>query len=241
MSWTGWDHPRIRGEHGQHARDSVGEAGSSPHTRGALDRPVVFDVSSRIIPAYAGSTIPLSPRLSCSPDHPRIRGEHSPGASAPAQWAGSSPHTRGAPSATSSASPGLRIIPAYAGSTSGTSTSRDMRTDHPRIRGEHLAACARDAAGLGSSPHTRGALSGPRTQTERHRIIPAYAGSTSTTGEEGDPPGDHPRIRGEHRPELLCRQRVDGSSPHTRGAPVVHRLARLVGGIIPAYAGSTRR
>ena len=33
----------------------------------------------------------------------------------------------------------------------------------------------------------------------------------------------------------------DGSSPHTRGAPRLVRLGAGQGGIIPAYAGSTRR
>ena len=70
------DHPRIRGEHGQHARDSVGEAGSSPHTRGARRGRVPDRVASGIIPAYAGSTVIASSPLSPREDHPRIRGEH---------------------------------------------------------------------------------------------------------------------------------------------------------------------
>ena len=138
---------------------------------------------------------------------------------------GSSPHTRGAP---------------YA-------TKAPLR-DHPRIRGEHhdiplLGVLARGIipayAGSttdvvcasveyeGSSPHTRGAR-----WTARGRR---------------PPPGDHPRIRGEHDWPCLVRDQElgiipayagstphhtihcessEGSSPHTRG-------------IIPAYAGST--
>ena len=52
---------------------------------------------------------------------------------------------------------------------------------------------------------------------------------------------DHPRIRGEHGDDVVGYESDDGSSPHTRGA---HRHRLGLGrrqGIIPAYAGSTRR
>ena len=133
---------------------------------------------------------------------------------------GSSPHTRGA------------LL--------GGSHGERANVDHPRIRGEHMASSTLDFpwpwiipayAGstarrqdhidgrLGSSPHTRGAL------------------STVTWGTSM--PEDHPRIRGEHRPlglprgdragiipayagsTLLYVQMPGphvGSSPHTRGA-----------------------
>ena len=50
------DHPRIRGEHFPEPGLDVGQAGSSPHTRGALRFLGVVGLSSGIIPAYAGST-----------------------------------------------------------------------------------------------------------------------------------------------------------------------------------------
>ena len=198
----GRDHPRIRGEH-QHKRERTrpihginpayagstrwsgmtanGVTGSSPHTRGARCRE-------------------NSP-AACGRDHPRIRGEHAregqgeggaegiipayAGSTRPMplslyQLRGSSPHTRGAPHA--------------------TSRGRHSAEDHPRIRGEHsmrhVQRCCRVGiipayAGStmissqswvpvpGSSPHTRGARAGmgcSRLATE-----------------------DHPRIRGEHR------------------------------------------
>ena len=50
---------------------------------------------------------------------------------------------------------------------------------------------------------------------------------------------DHPRIRGEHDYIKNAPNGLDGSSPHTRGAPR-RRAARPAGErIIPAYAGST--
>ena len=50
---------------------------------------------------------------------------------------GSSPHTRGALSDRGYLICGVRIIPAYAGSTATGPTGARIRRDHPRIRGEH--------------------------------------------------------------------------------------------------------
>ena len=153
------DHPRIRGEHVDHARHAPGEAGSSPHTRGAPSKSRPGGSATRIIPAYAGSTSSKSAQTSPLRDHPRIRGEHPRRALRSLGRRGSSPHTRGAPS-------------------SGPPTTT-RRTDHPRIRGEHRLSGLYTGDGQGSSPHTRGArLRGARRHQER-RIIPAYAGSTS--------------------------------------------------------------
>ena len=180
-AWSPGDHPRVRGEHHK--------------------RPTTKDGVSRIIPAYAGSTVAKdgdgraaagsSPRTrgapsthppprACSWDHPRVRGEHYFTELAKISKSG--------------------IIPAYAGSTSPRSRSarRDTRSsprtrgalgearnpinclrDHPRVRGEH--GRARSASFLG------------------YGIIPAYAGSTPSTATS---------TRG-----------VPGSSPRTRGAP----------------------
>ena len=70
-----------------------------------------------IIPAYAGSTSTAQPTVPASKDHPRIRGEHGDGELAALREIGSSPHTRGARPGIPSHREGVRIIPAYAGST----------------------------------------------------------------------------------------------------------------------------
>ena len=111
------------------------------------------------------------------------------------------------------------IIPAYAGSTATRRRLPPGAPDHPRIRGEHGEPRVRPAAALGSSPHTRGARYSP--------------GSCHPT------PPDHPRIRGEHEGLGQWSRRDTGSSPHTRGARGGSLLLGGVGGIIPAYAGST--
>ena len=70
-------------------------------------------------------------------------------------------------------------------------------------------------------------------------IIPAYAGSTVVVPHLRATLGDHPRIRGEHVLTHLHPGEIEGSSPHTRGAPIADAGLQGRDGIIPAYAGST--
>ena len=94
------DHPRIRGEHVTVFILSLIDGGSSPHTRGAR----------------------VDPWEDAGPcwDHPRIRGEHSSRSFRRSMALGSSPHTRGALKQLIGPGNSARIIPAYAGSTSGS-------------------------------------------------------------------------------------------------------------------------
>ena len=52
---------------------------------------------------------------------------------------------------------------------------------------------------------------------------------------------DHPRIRGEHALAILRVTAPLGSSPHSRGTRYSRRYFWRRGGIIPAFAGNTRR
>ena len=152
---------------------------------------------------------------------------------------GSSPLARGA---RVQAGPGPatgRIIPARAGSTSRGRRRRWCSQDHPRSRGEHASSVVSQAWWFGSSPLARGA------PVVRHRplagagIIPARAGSTSSTCRSGRRGRDHPRSRGEHSHTSPLRSTATGSSPLARGARR-SRPERMGGrGIIPARAGST--
>ena len=174
------------------------------------------------------------------PDHPRIRGEHGVARGECVFAEGSSPHTRGARPWGQRGGEVLRIIPAYAGSTTKLAAVIAETPDHPRIRGEHLDSFHVAGVGVGSSPHTRGARQAGPQYGLRQRIIPAYAGSTAHRRSPAGPPTDHPRIRGEHCRRQAIVTTPPGSSPHTRGA----RLHDLIGDpgvrIIPAYAGSTK-
>ena len=172
------DHPRIRGEHDVYDMVTARGRGSSPHTRGARPGACTIAASSRIIPAYAGSTQFSPARSPKRRDHPRIRGEHAGAVQELPIGGGSSPHTRGAPPRSSPGSRPSRIIPAYAGSTVAGLPTGHSRWDHPRIRGEHDGEGPVDGVQGGSSPHTRGARSRRSVCDDRRRIIPAYAGST---------------------------------------------------------------
>ena len=131
------------------------------------------------------------------------------------------------------------IIPAYAGSTPCDAIYTPTEMDHPRIRGEHSTAMAQPVPSPGSSPHTRGAPEDWLDLAVPIGIIPAYAGSTFDSEFLCGPGTDHPRIRGEHAVHRVLCDKLDGSSPHTRGA--LSRTCRRAPGwrIIPAYAGST--
>ena len=72
-------------------------------------------------------------------------------------------------------------------------------------------------------------------------IIPAYAGNTTYHPILQVHPGDHPRICGEHARNAPMKSVAGGSSPHMRGTLAAHVDLRRVAGIIPAYAGNTRR
>ena len=235
------DHPRIRGEHDRLGRLRDQPLGSSPHTRGARVEPHAGLLSRRIIPAYAGSTAGPGRRRGARADHPRIRGEHPRTIRAPDAPPGSSPHTRGARGCAHDCRGRAGIIPAYAGSTARESADATWVEDHPRIRGEHDRLGRLRDQPLGSSPHTRGALHAASQVLRAAGIIPAYAGSTGAPVGRAGSVGDHPRIRGEHVKLPPIHLRSGGSSPHTRGAPVVGWPGWSRGGIIPAYAGSTGR
>ena len=174
---------------------------------------------------------------------------------------GSSPHVRGALKCGFAAVPGLRIIPACAGSTGvvlmrffpngiipacAGSTKRFSSTempfrDHPRMCGEHLDAGSEQKPCPGSSPHVRGALLRLLIAATIGGIIPACAGSTSRKPEAKEFQRDHPRMCGEHGIDVCFIDEAQGSSPHVRGAPDDGLLRHLHEGIIPACAGSTLR
>ena len=172
--------------------------GSSPHTRGARPPASHWGALAGIIPAYAGSTGCSGLGSGLRPDHPRIRGEHQYSSTMIIARSGSSPHTRGARRPPTSPTELAGIIPAYAGSTARRKPQRKKEPDHPRIRGEHFQVYLERHYACGSSPHTRGARGTSRSKLTPRRIIPAYAGSTTSPSAPDSRAKDHPRIRGEH-------------------------------------------
>ena len=214
------DHPRMCGEHEAWSPQHTMQAGSSPHVRGARDLIAIPSAVVGIIPACAGSTIPLRQPNRVIRDHPRMCGEHDNTQRHRRTDRGSSPHVRG-------------------------STKRHqwcwlICRDHPRMCGEHQIVAWNAGSTQGSSPHVRGALSLRLALRGRTGIIPACAGSTSYSYIRSSSARDHPRMCGEHD---VCDSGLavnQGSSPHVRGALLCAELGLRVGGIIPACAGSTQ-
>ena len=110
-----------------------------------------------IIPADAGSTIPMRQQLLGSRDHPRGCGEHFRCFVSSLFGPGSSPRMRGAPVRPDTHVRYRRIIPADAGSTFRRQRPIAVVKDHPRGCGEHLAAGFNWHLTTGSSPRMRGA------------------------------------------------------------------------------------
>ena len=186
------------GEHAFSQCQPRTQAGSSPHVRGALIQTVMSVIQQGIIPACAGSTYMRLSSRRATRDHPRMCGEHNPLALKRYALTGSSPHVRGALDSAIVAASNVGIIPACAGSTRPRQSRSRQGWDHPRMCGEHTAVQRAINAGVGSSPHVRGALGLVCCILNELGIIPACAGSTR--GERGNV------------------QLVVGSSPHVRGA-----------------------
>ena len=132
-----------------------------------------------------------------------------------------------------------RIIPALAGNTVHARSAEWTAGDHPRSRGEYFGGGAVVDVGEGSSPLSRGILGrGGRPRTGE-RIIPALAGNTPRPAQADPRRRDHPRSRGEYGASEGFDTIEDGSSPLSRGIPLLKILGLGAARIIPALAGNT--
>ena len=93
--------------------------------------------------------------------------------------------------------------------------------------------------GAGSSPLTRGKLLRLDRGGGRGRLIPAHAGKTWPCASNVERKPAHPRSRGENVVAVISASGVAGSSPLTRGKPLVKSRAFEETRLIPAHAGKT--
>ncbi len=214
--------------------------GSPPLTRGPQGSSVQRVDQDGITPAYAGTTSKFSPVSSHSRDHPRLRGDHASIQSHTGHPSGSPPLTRGPRASVEDLQRGLRITPAYAGTTSTRASECSLSRDHPRLRGDHIPGGPDDGTSLGSPPLTRGPLVVPLGQLPDLGITPAYAGTTGYGSIRRVGRWDHPRLRGDHEPPACPYPSCPGSPPLTRGPLSAIAIQSLLFGITPAYAGTTR-
>ena len=133
-------HPRSRGENTDTPPDVVAPIGSSPLTRGKHGVLSLGSWSGRLIPAHAGKTTYYA-RGACNRwAHPRSRGENDPTDPSHPLATGSSPLTRGKPTAVYDHFTWHRLIPAHAGKTHRSTRFQRRRGAHPRSRGENADA-----------------------------------------------------------------------------------------------------
>ena len=175
---TRWAHPRSRGENFVIWRMSTRECGSSPLTRGKLQRQGQTHPVVGLIPAHAGKTRTPACSTSRKRAHPRSRGENDHLHACSARSAGSSPLTRGKRVCGRHVGKGKRLIPAHAGKTRRLARDRARLAAHPRSRGENVRFRKSVRICGGSSPLTRGKLVSAASQLPLTGLIPAHAGKT---------------------------------------------------------------
>ena len=175
--------------------------------------------NSGIIPARAGFTRGLYVLGVKASDHPRSCGVYSVLTLVAFFIYGSSPLVRGLRESQYVRQSHGGIIPARAGFTLKSFTTKIIEEDHPRSCGVYVGAVGVHFGFPGSSPLVRG-LQDP---------IP-----------EGAPKNlDHPRSCGVYFLASSRLRPVRGSSPLVRGLPGTASMFLRVGGIIPARAGFT--
>ena len=93
----------------------------------------------------------------------------------------------------------------------------------------------------GSSPLTRGKLRDRQARDDSAGLIPAHAGKTRARCAAGWRRRAHPRSRGENVAPPNAPPTPRGSSPLTRGKPLLTRSSNQTHRLIPAHAGKTQR
>ena len=176
---------------------------------------------TRITPACAGKTPIMLLSMCAWPDHPRMRGEDAVQFDISRIHCGSPPHARGRRGCLPSFPTPPRITPACAGKTARWSTARQMRRDHPRMRGEDATSALSRARSAGSPPHARGRLAVSSARAVPCRITPACAGKTPTGRGHGRLSGDHPRMRGEDLDSIARRLLHQWITPACAGKTLV--------------------
>ena len=110
-------HPHVRGEHAASVQMPYTIVGSSPRAWGTLALNDDGTLSLRFIPTCVGNTGARSAANWRRTVHPHVRGEHTRGASAPADYAGSSPRAWGTRLPHAEPAEQRRFIPTCVGNT----------------------------------------------------------------------------------------------------------------------------
>ena len=115
---------------------------------------------------------------------------------------------------------------------------------HPHVCGEHSRATVAPGAVAwlpGSSPRMRGTPFRRDCFSSSGGLIPTYAGNTHIEASTGTHRRAHPHVCGEHSFMSMLPLARRGSSPRMRGTPDALRPVNHEHGLIPTYAGNTRK
>ena len=146
----------MRGEKKNRRHSSLHGQGSPPHARGKGVCALFSRLRDGITPACAGKRDESAIVVVMEEDHPRMRGEK-PSPRPQKLWpSGSPPHARGKEGACKQDVSAIRITPACAGKSGNRVSFKQIRQDHPRMRGEKRSRQNIEQLPVGSPPHARG-------------------------------------------------------------------------------------
>ena len=154
---------------------------------------------------------------------------------------GSSPRGRGKRRRCPSVLRQVGLIPAWAGKTATSGEFVERVKAHPRVGGENSRVTGPASGRAGSSPRGRGKRRTEGRRRPRRRLIPAWAGKTSRDSSTESVRWAHPRVGGENSAYQDMPGEHRGSSPRGRGKPRRGEVVTRQRGLIPAWAGKTRR
>ena len=234
------EHPRVRGENISEVIQLLRTTGTSPRARGKQTVLIHYTSVLRNIPACAGKTSMSCSLAASTWEHPRVRGENKSRGCASSMICGTSPRARGKHESRRVVRLPPRNIPACAGKTCSTCTTRLRNSEHPRVRGENGVAARVRSWPRGTSPRARGKLREFHDGFLSCRNIPACAGKTALYwAHRPFWSGTSPRARGKPLPKLYNILR-GLEHPRVRGENGLYQAPTLLADRnIPACAGKT--
>ena len=179
------------------------------------------DIGFRITPACAGTTGFPIVDTAREKDHPRVCGNHSECNHYVYFLRGSPPRVREPPQVAGVWKQWRRITPACAGTTDFAVSSASFPKDHPRVCGNHAIQITTQAHISGSPPRVREPPAIPSRTDSRIRITPACAGTTTLYFIVDNYCWDHPRVCGNHCPQIFQSKSGRGSPPRVREPHII--------------------
>jgi hypothetical protein len=210
--------PRVGGDHDAGYTPQQIERGSPPLRREPRFWVALISPLRRNTPASAGTTPTRSPMRSPSPEHPGVGGDHILSDLAPILGDGTPPRRRGPHARGRRVGEDVRITPASAGTTGPMRKPCTPGTEHPRVGGEHPAACALAVGMLGTPLRRRGPPGAHGRDVRPHRRTPVSAGTTGLWWARPGRRSEHTCVGGDHG-RILWGEDGEHGTPQRRRGP----------------------